>query len=94
MFKYLIIAGESSGDLRASHLMHEIQRINPNVSFDGIGGPLMKKEGLSSLVDINKMAVMGFWEVLKNFRFLKSVETAVMSTIKKIDFVQKRKLDR
>ena len=56
MFKYLIIAGESSGDLHASHLMHEIQRINPNVSFDGIGGHLMKKEGLSSFVDINKFA--------------------------------------
>mgnify|MGYP002844371445 CR=1 FL=1 len=80
---YFIIAGEASGDIHASHLMREMKLLNPNAMFSGIGGELMKKEGLSSLVNIDKMAIMGFWEVLKNFRFLKSVEDSVLSYIKK-----------
>ena len=83
MSKYFIIAGESSGDFHASHLMKELKRLDNSVSFYGLGGALMAQEGLDSLVDINKMAVMGFWEVLKNLRFLKSVERLVLDHLQK-----------
>ena len=75
---YFIIAGEASGDMHASHLMREMKHINPNITFSGIGGALMEKTGLDSLVHIDKMAIMGFWEVLKNFRFLKGIEKKVL----------------
>ena len=78
---YFIIAGEASGDMHASHLMHEMKKINSNITFEGIGGPLMTKQGFDSLVDLNKMAVMGFWEVLKNFTFLKQVENKVLEAL-------------
>ena len=81
--KYFIIAGESSGDFHASHLMREMKKIDNSISFSGLGGKLMELEGLSSLSDINKMAVMGFWEVLKNLKFLKSVEKNVLKHLKK-----------
>ena len=79
---YFIIAGEASGDLHASHLMHEMKIISPNIAFSGIGGEMMSKEGLQSIVNIDKMAIMGFWEVLKNFRFLRRVEQKVLDSIK------------
>jgi lipid-A-disaccharide synthase len=63
--------------------MKEIKKLQSSVSFHGLGGPLMELEGLESLVDINKTAVMGFWEVLKSLRFLKSVEKMVLSHFKK-----------
>ena len=66
--------------------MKEIKKIDSTASFDGLGGKLMEKEGLSSLIDINKMAIMGFWEVLKNLRFLKSVEKLVLNHLKKQKF--------
>ena len=81
--KYFIIAGEASGDFHASHLMREMKKVDGSISFSGLGGKLMESEGLNSLSDINKMAVMGFWEVLKNLRFLKSVEKNVLSCLKK-----------
>ena len=86
---YFIIAGEASGDLHASHLMHEMKLISQNIAFSGIGGEMMGKEGLKSIVNIDKMAIMGFWEVLKNFRFLKSIEQKVLDSIKanKVDAV-------
>jgi len=80
--KYFIIAGESSGDFHASHLMREMKKIDSSISFSGLGGKLMESEGLRSLSDINKMAVMGFWEVLKNLKFLKSVEKNVLNHLK------------
>lgn len=60
-----LIAGEPSGDLIGARLMvalrHETQG---RVRFAGIGGEHMADEGLSSLVPISQLAVMGFLEVL------------------------------
>ena len=84
--KYFIIAGEASGDFHASRLMREMKKVSSSISFSGLGGKLMELEGLNSLSDINKMAVMGFWEVLKNLRFLKSVEKNVLNYLKKISY--------
>ena len=79
--KYFIIAGESSGDLHGSNLMHAMCQIDSKITFEGIGGNLMISQGLSSMYDLNKMAVMGFVEVLKNYRFFKSVQKNVLNNI-------------
>ena len=79
----VIIAGESSGDLHGAHLMHHMKKINPKIVFSGLGGQKMKEEGLSSLFPIKKLAVMGFWEVLKNIIFFLRVERTVLKHIKK-----------
>ena len=36
--KYFIIAGEASGDLHASNLMHELKRLDPQADFLCLGG--------------------------------------------------------
>ena len=66
--KVLIVAGEASGDLHASHLVHEVKRHAPKVKFFGIGGPHMRKAGVETLVDSADMAVVGLVEVLIHFR--------------------------
>ena len=50
--------------------MYHIKQYEPDATFFGLGGPKMEQEGLLSLVPISKLAVMGFWEVLKKI-FLK-----------------------
>ena len=84
--KYFIIAGESSGDLHGSLLMKEMHLINSEVSFEGVGGHLMSKRGLKSFVDINKMNVMGFIEVLKKYLFFKSIQKQALAIITKGNF--------
>ena len=84
--KYFIIAGESSGDLHGGHLMRELQSINPNIAFEGIGGNLMSQNGLKSFVDINKMNIMGFVEVLKKYSFFKSIQNQALNIIKEGNF--------
>ena len=80
--RFFIIAGEASGDLHASKLIHEIKKLSPLISFSGIGGDLMKKEGLSSMVRLSKMAVMGFWEVARNISFLKDIESKIINELR------------
>lgn len=60
-----IIAGEPSGDLLGARLMAALRsRTGGKVSFAGIGGESMEAEGLTSLVPLSDLAVMGLLEVL------------------------------
>jgi len=64
--KIAIVAGEASGDLIAAQLMLNINRNIKNVQYIGVGGPMMKKNGLSSFFDYKVLGVNGYIEVLKN----------------------------
>ena len=78
---FFIIAGEISGDIHGALLMDAMKKADPTCHFTGIGGSEMEGVGLSSLIPLEKMSVMGFVEVLKHLRFFKSVEQKVMETI-------------
>jgi lipid-A-disaccharide synthase len=68
-----ITAGDPSGDAHAARLMAEIRRHIPTVVFEGFGGPEMELQGLRSLAHIRDLAVTGFWEVAKRYRFFRSL---------------------
>ena len=66
MAKIAILAGEPSGDLIASQLMAFINKQVKNVEFIGVGGPLMKKQGLKSFFDFTNLSLYGVLQVLPN----------------------------
>lgn len=66
----MIVAGEASGDLHGSNLVKEALRIDPELSFFGIGGPQMRKEGVTILADASEMAVVGLVEVISHSRII------------------------
>ncbi|WP_020530522.1 lipid-A-disaccharide synthase [Flexithrix dorotheae] len=68
--KYYIIAGEKSGDLHASNLINEIKKCDAEAKFRGWGGDNMQKSGLELVRHYKDTAIMGFLEVLFNFRKL------------------------
>jgi lipid-A-disaccharide synthase len=59
-----IVAGEASGDLHAANLINSISKIEPEIRFYGMGGARMRALGIDILVDINELAVIGFFDVL------------------------------
>ncbi len=70
--KILIVCGEASGDLHAANLVKEIKKTLAGVSFFGLGGKKLRAEGVELHYDLTEIAVIGFWEVLKNLsRFRK-----------------------
>jgi lipid-A-disaccharide synthase len=61
----LIIAGEASGDLHAAGFAEALARRRPDLALVGIGGERMAAAGVELLERTDKLAVMGFVEVLR-----------------------------
>ena len=79
--KILIIAGEPSGDLHASNLVRDLQALDPDLSFFGIGGALSRQAGVDIVFDITKLALVGVVEVLKHLNVVKQAHDAVVARI-------------
>ncbi|MBU0779121.1 MAG: lipid-A-disaccharide synthase, partial [Alphaproteobacteria bacterium] len=69
--KVFVIAGEPSGDALGGAVMAGLHALAPDVTFQGVGGPLMQAQGLVSQFDMNELSVMGLAEVLPKYRALK-----------------------
>lgn len=82
--KFVIMAGEASGDQHAAHLVQEIKILNPNVSFSGIGGEKMAAAGVERICDISRLNIMGFTEVVRHFKVVyqifKQIEAHIHET--------------
>src|SRR3989338_1810549 len=78
----LIVAGEASGDLHASHLVEELRKLEPSLTFSGVGGPLMQKAGVELYEDLTKFAVVGFVEVIKHFSEFRRVFHLVLEKVR------------
>ena len=60
----MIVAGEPSGDLHASHVVHRLKALCSDVRFFGMGGDEMEKAGVKLDFHIRDSAVMGFADVI------------------------------
>ena len=66
-----LIAGETSGDKLGAALMAGLKALADDVTFDGVGGPLMQAHGLTSRFAMDELSVFGIAEVLPQYRHLK-----------------------
>src|SRR5687768_82920 len=62
----LMIAGETSGDLHAAAVAAELRGLRPDVPISGIGGARMEAAGVELIEHSDRLAVMGFVEVLRH----------------------------
>ncbi len=69
--KVFVIAGEASGDKLGAALMGGLQSLT-DVTFDGVGGPLMQAQGMVSRFPMDELSVMGLAEILPKYRHLKA----------------------
>ncbi|MFM8472305.1 MAG: lipid-A-disaccharide synthase, partial [Candidatus Kapaibacterium sp.] len=79
--RVFIVAGESSGDLHAARLMRELRNLHPDVQFAGIGGTNMAAEGLDSLVPLDRLNVVGFAEIARNYPRLRRILSATCNSL-------------
>lgn len=65
--KALIVTGEASGDLHGANLIEAARKIDPELSFFGVGGSRMKAAGCEILIPGETISVMGLVEVIGHF---------------------------
>ena len=70
--RFVLVAGEASGDALGAGLVEELRRRFPDARFAGIGGNAMRAAGVETWHDASELAVMGLFEVLRHLpRLLK-----------------------
>jgi lipid-A-disaccharide synthase len=79
----LFVAGEASGDLHAAGVARALGEMGAPYSLAGIGGDAMRDAGVQLLAHVEKLAVMGFVEVLKHvplhYRLAKALRQRIRS---------------
>ena len=60
----MIVAGEPSGDLHASHVAHRLKALCPDITLFGMGGDQMEEVSVKLDFHIRDSAVMGFADVV------------------------------
>ncbi len=79
----MIVAGELSGDIHGASLIKELKKLNTGVSVCGIGGDNMVAAGMKANYHINKMAFLGFIEIIKHIPFIKKVQKDLVEVVNK-----------
>jgi len=72
-FNIMIIAGEVSGDFHGARLIAEIKKRGVSVNFFGVGGDMMRKEGVELAHDLRDLAVLGAVEIIKHYPQIKKI---------------------
>lgn len=66
-------AGDPSGDNAAHRLLTELKGRHEGLRCFGLGGPHLSAQGQQQLVDGTRLAVLGFWEVARQYRFFRAL---------------------
>lgn len=72
-----MVAGEASGDLLAGRMLSALRPQLPDALIHGIGGPKMMEHGFVSDWPMEKLSVRGLFEVLRHYREIKGIHTAL-----------------
>ena len=81
--KAALVAGEASGDLLAGLLLSGMRQRWPQLQSAGIGGPQMASHGFTPWWPYEKLAVRGYAEVLRHFREILGIRTALRERLLK-----------
>ena len=74
-----LLAGEASGDLLGAPLLQALRERLPHARFSGVGGAAMQAVGLHSLIDMERLSVMGLVEVLRHLPDILAAERALLA---------------
>ena len=80
--RVLILAGEASGDAHGARVAREIRQRWPGVEMLGLGGEHMANAGVGLISGLDKLAVMGFAEVLRRLPFFRRLERRLVRLLR------------
>lgn len=80
--KVAMVAGEASGDQLAAHLIKALRVSRPDIDFVGIGGPRMQSAGFDAWWPAEKLAVRGYFEVIRHYREIAGIRRELLSRLR------------
>ena len=69
----LLIVGEHSGDEHASEILSTLRQERPDLKVACLGGVKLEAAGAQLLYDLTAVSIVGFFEVLKHYKFFKKL---------------------
>lgn len=79
----MIVAGEASADLHGANLVRAMRRLDPRITFFGIGGRQMQEAGVSILIPSSEMAVVGLTEVFSRIHRIARARLRLKNLLRK-----------
>ena len=83
MDSILIVAGENSGEKYGADLVHQFKKLHPSLSFFGIGGKHMEREGVNLLFPVGELAVVGVFEIISHLPRIKKIFNKIKREVKR-----------
>lgn len=80
--RILLIAGEASGDLHGAGVVKALKHLDPELDVFGVGGDHMRSEGMEVIFHIDRLAFMGFVEVVKNLKSVKELREKLTAIVR------------
>jgi lipid-A-disaccharide synthase len=77
----MIVAGEPSGDMHAAAMVRELHRMRPELHLMGVGGVKLADAGVELLERAERIAVVGFVEVVKHLPILRRLMHALTARL-------------
>ncbi|MCC7053355.1 MAG: lipid-A-disaccharide synthase [Gemmatimonadaceae bacterium] len=77
----MIVAGEPSGDMHAAAMVQALRVRRPDLHLVGVGGGRLDAEGVELLERAEKIAVVGFVEVLRHLPILRRLMAALTARL-------------
>lgn len=77
----MVIAGEASGDLHGGHVLLELKKLRPDLEIFGTGGQLIESTGAHLYYRVEDLAVIGFIEVMKRYKYYKGIFDEMVSKL-------------
>lgn len=64
-FRLMLVAGEASGDAHGAALVQALREVAPEAQFQFFGatGAQMRAAGVEPIVETDKLAILGLWEI-------------------------------